>query len=278
MRKRGSSGEDSGLPAGVTATRWQTIWEWPLTVAAVVFLIVYAWQVLGELQGPASHAADVILTITWVMFAIDYVARLVLAQRRWSWFGRHLLDLAIVALPILRPLRLVRLVVLLAIFQRVAGRTLRGRVVVYVAGSTILLVFVTALAVLDAERHEPGASIQTFGDALWWAFAHHHHRRVRRRHTDIAYRPGHRGGPDDRRDRPARNRHGDAGLVDRSARRRRGRGQPGLDPQTGRNAHPEIGADAAPPGVGSATRETPATQRSTGHTTSSLRAESLTDP
>ena len=158
-------------PAGVTATRWQTIWEWPLTVAAMVFLIVYAWQVLDELQGPASDAADVILTITWVMFAIDYVARLVLAQRRWSWFGRHLLDLAIVALPILRPLRLVRLVVLLAIFQRVAGRTLRGRVVVYIAGSTILLVFVTALAVLDAERHEPGASIQTFGDALWWAFA-----------------------------------------------------------------------------------------------------------
>lgn len=130
----------------MTATRWQTIWEWPLTVAAVVFLIVYAWQVLGELQGPASDAADVILTITWVMFAIDYVARLVLAQRRWSWFGRHLLDLAIVALPILRPLRLVRLVVLLAIFQRVAGRTLRGRVVVYIAGSTILLIFVTALA------------------------------------------------------------------------------------------------------------------------------------
>jgi len=97
-----------------------------LTVAAVVFLVVYAWQVLGELQGPASDAADVILTITWVMFAIDYVARLVLAQRRWSWFGRHLLDLAIVALPILRPLRLVRLVVLLAIFQRVAGRTPAG--------------------------------------------------------------------------------------------------------------------------------------------------------
>ncbi|HZM68669.1 MAG TPA: hypothetical protein VFC16_20470 [Nakamurella sp.] len=132
-----------------------------MTVAAVVFLIVYAWQVLGELQGSASASADVILTITWVMFAIDYVARLVLARRRWSWFGRHLLDLAIVALPILRPLRLVRLVVLLAIFQRVAGRTLRGRVVVYIAGSTILLIFVTALAVLDAERHEPGASIQT---------------------------------------------------------------------------------------------------------------------
>ena len=79
------------------------------------------------------------------------------------------MDLAIVALPILRPLRLIRLLTLLAIFQRVAGRTLRGRVVVYTVVSTFLLVFVGALAMLDAERHYPDASITTFGDALWWS-------------------------------------------------------------------------------------------------------------
>ena len=32
------------------------------------------------------------------------------------------------------------------------------------------LVVLGSLAMLDAERHEPGASIVTFGDALWWAF------------------------------------------------------------------------------------------------------------
>lgn len=78
--------------------------------------------------------------------------------------------MAIVALPILRPLRLLRLVILLGVFQRVAGRTLRGKVVLYVAGSTVGLVLVGSLAVLDGERHEAGASIATFGDALWWAF------------------------------------------------------------------------------------------------------------
>lgn len=32
-----------------------------------------------------------------------------------------------------------------------------------------MVVFVAALAALDAERNSPGATITTFGDALWWA-------------------------------------------------------------------------------------------------------------
>ncbi|MDQ1597927.1 MAG: voltage-gated potassium channel, partial [Microbacteriaceae bacterium] len=72
--------------------------------------------------------------------------------------------------PILRPLRLLRLVTLLSVLQRTAGMAFRGRVVLYVAGASMLLVFVAALAVLDAERSAPGATITTFGNALWWAF------------------------------------------------------------------------------------------------------------
>jgi voltage-gated potassium channel len=49
------------------------------------------------------------------------------------------------------------------------GESLRGRVATYVAGSAALLVFVGALAVLDAERSVADAKILTFGDALWWA-------------------------------------------------------------------------------------------------------------
>lgn len=151
------------------AARWQRITEWPLTFAALAFLGCYAWSVLADLQGPADQVAQAVITLTWAMFVVDYFARLLLAGNKWRWFSRHLLDLAIVALPILRPLRLVRLLTLLAIFQRVAGKTLRGRVVVYTAVSTVLLVFVSALAMLEAEHHYPDASITTFGDALWWA-------------------------------------------------------------------------------------------------------------
>jgi voltage-gated potassium channel len=153
----------------VNSARWQRLTEWPLTVAALLFLGFYAWLVIADLQGPEDQLAQAVITATWALFAVDYFVRLVLAERRLHWFGRHLLDLAMVALPILRPLRLIRLLTLLAIFQRVAGRTLRGRVVVYTIISTFLLVFVSALAMLDAERRAPVASITTFGAALWWA-------------------------------------------------------------------------------------------------------------
>ena len=103
------------------------------------------------------------------MFAIDYVVRLVIAENRWKWFYRHLIDLAIVVLPMLRPLRLMRFLTILALLNRGAGTRLRGKVVVYTVGGTVLLVLLAGLAVLDAERGS-GGDIQNVGDAVWWAF------------------------------------------------------------------------------------------------------------
>ena len=82
----------------------------------------------------------------------------------------NLFDLAVVALPLLRPLRLLRLITLLSVLNRNVGGSMRGRVAVYVAGATSLVLFIASLAVLDAERGAKGATITTFGDAAWWAF------------------------------------------------------------------------------------------------------------
>jgi voltage-gated potassium channel len=38
-----------------------------------------------------------------------------------------------------------------------------------VIGGTTMILFVAALAILDAERNAPQAQIATFSDALWWA-------------------------------------------------------------------------------------------------------------
>ena len=154
----------------MTQERWQRLAEWPLTAAAALFLAAYAWEVIGDLTGPKSTVAEVILGATWAVFLADYAANLSLAPQRWRWFRTHVLDLLIVVLPLLRPLRLLRLVTLLSILQRTAGAAFRGRVVIYAAGASVLLVFVAALAVLDAERDAPGSTITSFESALWWAF------------------------------------------------------------------------------------------------------------
>jgi voltage-gated potassium channel len=44
----------------------------------------------------------------------------------------------------------------------------RGRLALYVGASTVLLVLVAGLAVLDAERGRPDAGITSYPEALWW--------------------------------------------------------------------------------------------------------------
>ena len=150
--------------------RWENAAEWPLTGAAVVFLAAYAWPILDtELSRGWVNACRVVAWATWALFAVDYLARLSLSRHRAAFVRENLVDLAVIALPLLRPLRLLRLLTLLTFLNRRARSTLRGRVVIYVAGATVLVLFVAALAMLDAERGAEGASITTYADALWWA-------------------------------------------------------------------------------------------------------------
>nr|WP_175349453.1 potassium channel family protein [Cellulomonas humilata] len=115
------------------------------------------------------EACEVVVRITWVGFAVDYFARLGLSEQRWAFVKRHPLDLAVILLPILRPLRLLRLVALVGVLNRVGSSTLRGKVVTYVVGATALLITCGALAVTDVERGQPGANIENLGDGFWWA-------------------------------------------------------------------------------------------------------------
>jgi voltage-gated potassium channel len=145
--------------------------EWPLAIVAVVFLAAYSVQVLTPPQGHFSTAMHLVIGITYAIFVVDYLARLILATDRPRWFVRHLVDLAIVGLPLLRPLRLLRLVVLLTALHRAIGGAVRGRVVVYTAFSAVLLLYTGSLAILDYERGHPGSKVNNFGDALWWSIS-----------------------------------------------------------------------------------------------------------
>jgi voltage-gated potassium channel len=148
---------------------WERCTEWPLAAVAIVFLIAYAIDVLAQPQGAADVAIEVVAWGSYAVFAVDYVIRLSLASNRWRWFFRHLFDLAIVLLPLLRPLRLVRLVILISVLQRAVGNAIRGRVVIYTISAAVLLVFVASLAVLESERDAVDPHITNFGEALWWS-------------------------------------------------------------------------------------------------------------
>lgn len=150
--------------------RWERRAELPLLLLAVAFLVAYAWPVLDPRLSPdLATVLDLASWTVWIAFALDFLVRLVLADDRWPYARRHWYDVALIALPMLRPLRLLRLVALARVVNRSAAGSLAGRVSTYAVGVSLMSVCLAALAVLDAEQDADGANIHSIGDALWWA-------------------------------------------------------------------------------------------------------------
>lgn len=150
--------------------RWADRTEVPLIVVALVFLAAYAVPIVRpDIPPTAVRWCEVVVTVTWILFGVDYLVRVLLAEHRWRFIRSNLFDLAVIVLPLLRPLRLLRLLALLSILNRSTADNLRGKVVVYATGGAVLLLLCAGLAVTDEERFAPDSTITSFGDGLWWA-------------------------------------------------------------------------------------------------------------
>lgn len=114
--------------------QWQRRTEWPLAAVALIFLGVYSVQVLGRPHGYESRSLWAVTWAIWGLFILDYIARLYLAPD----------SLAV-------------------------GSAFRGRIAACTASGLTLLIDLAALAVFDSERDQPGATINSFGKAVWWS-------------------------------------------------------------------------------------------------------------
>ncbi|MCH0565251.1 MULTISPECIES: potassium channel family protein [unclassified Streptomyces] len=151
--------------------RWELRTQRPLLVLAVLFALAYGVPIV---DGSASRSLTVFCTATewvvWGAFAADYVVRLSLTRRRLAFVRTHWMDLCAVVLPLLQPLRLLRLVATLMLVGRRARMASQIRLTTYVAGSVVGLLMFGSLAVLSVERDSPNGNIRTLGDAVWWSF------------------------------------------------------------------------------------------------------------
>lgn len=154
-------------------TAWERATNLPLLVLALLFLVAYAVPILyPDLPEWAGTAATAVNILVWALYAVDYVVRISMAGEgnRLRFAYTHPLDLLMVLLPMIRPLRVVRMVVLLVeVFRRHAQTTKRIKAAVYVVSITAMILLVSSLAILDAERGRPGSQVADFGDALWWS-------------------------------------------------------------------------------------------------------------
>ena len=150
--------------------RWEKRAEIPLLMLALAFLIAYAWPVLDpRLDADIRTVLEVASWTVWAAFVIDFAVRLYLTDERRTYAFAHWYDVALILLPMLRPLRLLRLLAFARFLNRSAVGSLVGKVTTYVGGTALMALGLGAIAVLDAEQDAPGANITTFGNALWWS-------------------------------------------------------------------------------------------------------------
>jgi voltage-gated potassium channel len=160
-----------GMKEPTAQIRWEQRTQAPLLALAVAFGVAYAVSIVATEAAPwVGTLCMGVEWVVWAAFAVDYVVRVRLAPSRWLFVRSHWLDLLAVALPLLQPLRLLRLVSTLLLVGRRARMASQVTLTTYVAGSVAGLLMFGSLAVLQVERDAPGGNIRTLGDAVWWSF------------------------------------------------------------------------------------------------------------
>jgi voltage-gated potassium channel len=162
--------------------RFEKATELPLLVLAIAMIPLIAIPMTMDLDPAARRAIEWSDTGIWIAFGAELSFRTYLVERRSAYLTRHWFDVLIVALPFLRPLRVVRSaralrLVRVARLGPFAARTwasgralLKRRGLQWVMLGGLATMFAAAGAVTVFE-HDSGGNIQNYGTGLWWAIS-----------------------------------------------------------------------------------------------------------
>ena len=143
--------------------RWEQRTNIPLLILAAAMLPLIVLPLLTQLDDGVEQLFTYAEWGIWAVFAFDLVARLWLAENRKLFLRRNWIDVLIVAVPFLRPLRLLRAVVFVArIWALLDRRGVRGTIVLALA-----ILFGATAAIWGAE-HGQGGEVYSWDSALWW--------------------------------------------------------------------------------------------------------------
>jgi voltage-gated potassium channel len=146
------------------------IWNSLLTLLAFAFLIAYSYPAfVANVTVANQQILDVIQWVSWLAFAFDLLFNLFQASDKSRYLKSHPLEVLAVALPFLRPLRLLRFVSFSTlVFEKVnLGKSVS--ISFKVISTALFLTYLAGIEITLAERANPEATIQSVGDGLWWA-------------------------------------------------------------------------------------------------------------
>jgi voltage-gated potassium channel len=154
--------------------------ELPMALLSLAWLGIVVW----ELVSGSTELLTTVGTAIWIIFIAEFLVRLTLAPDKTAFLKRSWLTIIALAVPALRlfraltflraarGLRGIRLVRIVGTANRTMNAlkaTLSRRGFGYVAGLTLLVVFLGAAGMLNFENaREVEGGFENYGDALWW--------------------------------------------------------------------------------------------------------------
>ena len=152
-----------------------------------MLLLAFAWLALlvGELVWGESRSFEIIGTVIWAIFILDFLLEFTLAPQKTSYLKNNWLTVISLLVPAVRifrifrvtrllrltrvgrGLRLFRLVSSLNRGMRALAANLQRRGFGYVVALTLLVLFAGAAGMYTFENQTPGG-LRSYGEALWW--------------------------------------------------------------------------------------------------------------
>lgn len=163
--------------------RFERQTAWPMLVLSLAIIPLLVIPFVVELSSSAETAIFALDWMIWAIFALEYGIRLYLAPERWRFVRSNVIDLVVVAVPFLRPLRVARSARALRLLRLVRVGVVGFRAIDAVQdvlrrhklGHVALIVLVVTVAcaglVYEFEKSVPATdrNITSFPTALWWA-------------------------------------------------------------------------------------------------------------
>jgi voltage-gated potassium channel len=153
----------------------------PLLVLSLAIIPLLIIPVIFELSPTADHLLLVIDWCIWAVFLGEYSVRFYLADRKAKFVRSNKLDLVVILLPFLRPLRVVRSARAMRVLRAARAASFLGRglnaareiltrhKLHYATAITAVVMLAAAILVDSLESQVAAGNIKSFPDAIWWA-------------------------------------------------------------------------------------------------------------
>jgi voltage-gated potassium channel len=157
--------------------------ELPMLILSFVWLAL----LVVELIWGISRQLEIIGTIIWIVFILDFAVKFILAVDRLTYLKKNWLTVIALLVPALRIFRIIRVARLLRFARAARGlrlvrvitslnrgmkalaATMQRRGFGYVAALTLLVTLAGAAGMYAFENENPdGQGLNSYGAALWW--------------------------------------------------------------------------------------------------------------